>query len=324
MEDQVYLSLALFKMGDKENARKIYAENIRPNVRMEGGQLWVDKKEDGPDTVKTAGTIGVLAAYLEVNEDADAAWNYISSHDPEKDLDTVEELLLAKYELGTSKATQASFSYQTGARNENVSLDLGGSYSVTMPEDELKTMKFDNIKGDIMLVSYYEINADPDSLPKNNELSLKRRYFVKGEEATELKDGDMVLVKLDPNIATNALDGAYQVIDHLPSGLKPLMNLNQGYANYHYPGIEKCDYMVYPDKIVDNSVYFSFGKDFEPTYDYPSGDPNKKVIRCSDITFNYFARVVSGGTYKADPAMIQSLSNMTSLNISAPAIVQIK
>jgi hypothetical protein len=82
--------------------------------------------------------------------------------------------------------------------------------------------------------------------------------------------------------------------------------------------------MVYPDKIVDNSVYFSFGKDFEPTYDYPSGDPNKKVIRCSEITFNYFARVVSGGKYNANPAIIQSLSNMTSLNISEPANVEIK
>lgn len=308
LEDKIYLSLALAKLGDKENARQIYMEAIRPQVRFQGPDGWLSQESDKTRQVKLTSLIAVLASYLNVAGDKDALWNYASEHSPERDLNVLEQVMIAKTELSRAKDQTAKFSYQIGSKKESVKIENEQSYLMTLSFDELKAIKFSDIEGKIGLISFYEKSQDPEELAKNNELAVARKYFVKNTPTNSFGEDSVVLVRLDPNIAASALDGRYQVIDYLPSGLRPVTQIYERGLS----GGTMCDSIWYPNKIVDNAIYFTIYKGFD------------KDNYCNNRTINYYARVVSKGDFRANPALIQSLKDLNSLNISAQDSVEIK
>jgi len=308
LEDKVYISLALAKLGDKESARKIYEQEIKSQLRFQGSEAWLSQEQDITKRVKLTGTIAVLASYLNIEKDADSLWNYIDTHDPERDLDVLEETLFIKSELMKSKDEKVQFSFATNARSDSVTLEKGSIYNLTLSSDELNTIKFSNIKGKISLVSFYERSRDPKELSRSNELNLTRRYFVNNRQTNSFNDGDIVLIRLDPNIAVSAIDGQYQVIDYLPSGLKPITRTYESGLSW---GTE-CDPIWYPTKIIDNAVYFNISKEFD------------KTKNCNNRTINYYARVISRGSYTANPTVIQSLRDLDSLNVSLEDKVEVQ
>ncbi len=296
-KDNVYLALALAKIGDKERAIELYNGRIKDHIRIEGGEAWLDKISDQTNRVKTTALVAILASYLDQDESF-ALGQYILTHNPINELDKIEEMLYVRSELAKSYDGEVGFKYRTKDRSESVTLEKGKSYTLNLSQSELDSIEFNSIKGTIALISYYERAKDTSELTKNTELSLSRVYFVDNQQTNEFKEGDTVLVRLDPNIAQSAIDGQYQVIDYLPSGLKPI-------TRYYEKGLSTgshCDSTWYPSIIEDNKIYFNIWKGF-------NGD-------CSNRTINYYARVISKGEFKANPAMIQSLKNLDSLNIS--------
>ena len=125
---------------------------------------------------------------------------------------------------------------------------------------------------------------------------------------TYSNEGDLVLVRLHPYISYRALDGNYQIVDYLPSGLKPVTQI---YNRARYFG--KCDILYYPTMIEGNTVYFKIWKGFE-----------RSLIFCKNKTVNYYARVVSKGKFRTNPAIIQSLKDLKSLNVSPEDWIEIK
>jgi len=307
-EDKIYLALALAKLGDKENARQLYAENIRPQVRFQGPDGWLADETDKGKQVKLTSAIAVLASYLNIGGDKEALWNYASNHRPERDLNELEQIMIMKTELARTKDQAVRFTYQLNAKKEIIKLENGQSYLMTLSADDVKNIKFSNIEGQISLISFYERNRDPQELAKNNELSLTRQYFVNAQPTKTFSEGSIILVRLDPSIAASAIDGNYQVIDYLPSGLRPITRLYER----DLPGGDRCDSIWYPSKIIDNTLYFNIWKGFD------------KDKYCDNRTINYYARVVSKGNFRANPALIQSQKDLGSLNVSAEDSVEIK
>lgn len=299
-KDNVYLALALAKIGDKEKAIELYNQRIKSHIRLEGGEAWLDEISDQTDRVKTTGLVAILASYLDQEENF-ALGQYILSHSPVHELDNMEEMLYIRSELTKSYDGEVSFKYKTKDRSESVTLKKDNSHTVNLSQAELDTIEFSSIKGIIALISYYERDKDSSEITKNNELSLSRTYYVNGQATNRFKEGDIVLVRLDPNISQSAIDGQYQVVDYLPSGLKPITR----YYERGLPSGTYCDGIWYPSIIEDNVVYFNIWKEFSAY----GGCPNK--------TINYYARVVSKGQFKVNPAAIQSLKNLESINISA-------
>lgn len=309
LEDHIYLTLALVRFGDFASARRSYEENIKNHLRFDGPQAWIDEEQDMTKRVKLTGMAGVIASELGEEGDARSFWEYMRTHDPERDLDTLEELLFIRSELEKSSEEKSSFTYKTISRGERVSLENGNIYHLTVSADELKTLSFSNVQGNIRLITAFERDRSPEELQKNGELSIRRAYFVGGEPVMEFKDGDIVHVQIDPNILDSALDGTYQVVDYLPSGLKPITQMYRlGLEN---TGTE-CDPTWYPVRVQNNAVYFLTYKGFD------------KTEHCTNRTINYYARVVTKGTYNANPSLIQSMENLESLNVSRQDTVTIK
>lgn len=304
LEDKIYIALALAKIGDKENARDIYIGQIRNQLSAYGKDMLLAKEQDEDKRVKLTGMIAVLASYLHLDDDADALWNYIDDNDPKRDLDVIEETLLIKSELARSKNNTAKFSFNTKSRSDSVSLERGGVYKLKLSVDELKTMRFSNIEGKIHLTSFYEREKNPDELTRNIELGLSRQYYVNGKQTNTFNEGDVVLVKLTPRVYNYLIkNDVYQVIDYLPSGLKPITRIYE--TGLSYEG--RC--VRYPSKVINNTVYFYW---------------SVPVIPVCDNTINYYARVVSKGSYDANPSIMQSLAERESLNISSSDRVEIK
>lgn len=307
LEDKIYLALALVKLGDKENAREIYFQEIRGNLRFQAQEAWLHQEPDKTRQVKLTGLVAVLTSYLNLN-DGRPLGEYIFNHNPEKDLDTLEEFLYIKSELTKPQKSRAGFEYKTSVRKEKVTLEEGRKYEIILSYEELQTIRFSDIEGEIALIGFYERAKDPQELTRNPELSLTRIYLVNNQPTSSFKEGDVVLVRLDPKIAPSAIDGQYQIIDYLPSGLKPITQIyRQG-----FPRETECNPIWYPSIVENNIVYFDIWKDFN------------KTQYCTNRTLNYYARVVSRGNYQANPAIIQSMKDLESLNLSSKDWLEIK
>ncbi|MFA5106724.1 MAG: polymorphic toxin-type HINT domain-containing protein [Patescibacteria group bacterium] len=308
VEDRLYLAIGLIRLGDQEGARLVYQDTIRTNLRFEGDEAWLESESDLTRRVKLTGLTGILAAELKLTDDANALWSYLSGHYPETDLDVIERALMIRALLVMADPSAASFTYDTGSRKETVKLENGATYALDLAAVELAALRFSDVTGNIVLVSWFERSKNPEKLPRNPDLTLTRKYLVNEKPTTTFAEGDIVKVRLDPNVGANAIDGYYQVTDYLPSGLRPITQL----YNRNLSSGSECDPIWYPSMIMNQSVYFTIGKDFDRT-------PN-----CTNRTLNYYARVVSPGEYSAEPAVIQSLKNLTSLNVTDAHTITIK
>ena len=220
----------------------------------------------------------------------------------------LERVLIARNLLNRQGSQNAAFDFQTSSRSGRVDLSQGKSYSLTISSSELKTIKFANVTGKPLAISYFEDFADPAELAKSQKISISREYLVNGQSTINFHEGDMVLVRLDPRFTNSAPDDMYQVVDYLPSNLKPIVML----YNTDLQGDNGCNPIWYPFKATDEAIYFNVGKWFT------------KTDACPHRTINFHARVVSGGIFRAQGAVIQSLNNLDVENISKESVISVK
>lgn len=303
-QDKIYVALGLAKLGATEESRNLYAQAIRPHLHVDGPQAWYEEVSDMTSRVKLTDLTADLAAYLNLADDENILWNYMDSHSPAKDLDTLEKLMYIKSAIVQASQNEAKFSYQTSAKKQDATLKNGDTYSMTLSDDELKSISFNNVFGSIQVISFYEQSQDPVSLNKNINLSITRQYTVNGKVTANFHDGDVVRVKLFPKIGQAALNGDYQIVDYLPSGLKPI-------ADPYTLGIDQgAGCLWYPQKIINNKLYFTVPKDFSGYYG-------------CEPAIQYLARVVTKGEFTANPSLIQSALNQEDLNISESSKVSV-
>ncbi|MDD5750753.1 MAG: polymorphic toxin-type HINT domain-containing protein [Candidatus Pacebacteria bacterium] len=314
-EDRLYLALALAKSGDKEGARDIYYSFLRQQLRFQGEEAWLAQEPDKTKQVKTTGMIAVLASYLNITADSRMLWQYGAGHYPENDLKSFEEMLFIKSELsrigGNIKAQPLEFFLSTEQRKINVDLAKEKFYELDLMPDELGSLRFGGIKGEIDLVVFFEKPSSAESLVKHDEISLTRVYSNKKDASRPVNtfsDGDVIEVRLYPKFSGSAIDGAYQIIDYLPAGLKLITRPYEA----GLWGTGRCDYANYPWPVINNAIYFTVDKD------------SFKRNGCFIDYIKYYARVSGRGRYTAEPALMQSLKDPDFLNVSASKIIDIK
>lgn len=307
LEDKVYVALGMARLGDKENARSYYLTQIAPELHREGGQAWVESESNQTKRVKQTALIGTLSSAIGEFKDTDLIWKYLNQNRPEDDLDLLERMMIVRDGIAKKSSEQASFKFTVNGKTEEVKLENGQGKTIKFSKAERDSIEFKDVKGKVSALAITETGADPDSLNKNSQLSIKRSFWVGGKQTTNFKEGDTVIVKLEFQIATKALAGAYQIVDFVPSGLRPVSNLWQRGLASNYM---ECSQKIAPITIDGNKVYF-------PSYNYNSKN-------CSTYTIEYYARVASKGEFTASPPLIQSINNFESLNIGDKQKIIIK
>lgn len=288
IESRVFIALALERLGAKEEARAYYKETIKPSVVTKSPYAYFDGLQSDKGILMTP-LIATLTVRLDEPESAALAL-FASENVPKQTLNNFERLLYIQSALPKLDPEEVSFSYRTGSRQESKTLKNGESFSITITPEELRAFELTESRGKLSVAVSYEKRSSSETVVKDSNLSIRRQYEVNGIVKKELKEGDLVTVRLIPQFRFNALTGAYQIVDYLPSGLRVV----DDEAFYQY---SKYDRRVRPTEINDQQVTFMVHKDI-------------------NLPIYYFARVVSKGVYKAEPALLQSLRSFESATIS--------
>lgn len=311
LEAKIYLGLAFEKAGDRETARKIYFAHLQPRLIVTNGQAHLNLNADQTRNAKMTALLGILASRLETGPTAETVKQilaYLYNQPPEDDSTALEEAMILKSEIAKQPTSDASFNFQTNSRKGKVNLSQGRSYYLTLGSAELKSLDISDVSGKPQAISYYEASANPGDLAKSRLISVTRTYLVNGHETTNFKEGDLVQVRLDPNFTASAPDEDYQVVDYLPSNLKPITS---EYSSDVVADTD-CNPIWYPTKTTEEALYFTTGKWFG------------KTPGCAHRTINYHARVVNKGQFRAQGAVIQSLKNLDLENISAESMISVQ
>ncbi len=295
IKDKIYLALALDNLGDKETAREYYNQNILPLVQEKGSYAYVKGKNDEETSIVTAMTAALLARFEEPV--AYKMYTYSKQNRPKETLTNFERILYIQSILPKLNYDDVGFSYTAGDKKGNVDIKKGESFKLILSTKELNSLKISNVKGNLGVVSIYDEETLPSSLKLDSNISLRRTYFVNGNITNSFKEGDLVQVYLSPVFKSNSLDGYYEITDYLPSGLRPADSNSYEYYQYNR--------RLYPTEINDQKVTFITNK----SYTFP---------------IYYWARVVTKGVYKADPAIMQSVNNLDSITVTNEAKIDIK
>lgn len=271
---KLYLGLALDKLGAKEDARKFYMNNLENKIEEGSYQelesllrvrIGMGTNESNIDLFKTDGSIYAIAGAMALSE------------------------ALQDVELVDSRLTVM-------IGEEEVEYDLADGYSRTrrVTKAQAESLEVTDIDGEVVLVASYRALGE-ENVTGNNKLSIDKSYYVNGVETNELRQGDLVKIVLNLDSSEYDKDSYvnYQVIDYLPSGLKPVIN---SVSRYEYQ--DSCSFNWYGGKSVGNIITFS-RSNYIFSEDY----------KCKDEEIVYYARVVSKGEYKAQSPIIEEYGN---------------
>ncbi len=137
---------------------------------------------------------------------------------------------------------------------------------------------------------------DPATEPRNTGLRLERSYRVVGASRTA-EQSDIIRIDLTPQVSSpDVIDSRFFVTDSLPSGL---VLLSEPWRR----GLEYDRDLAYPMEVNGQRLTF-----------YSNGRR----------AFHYFARVLTPGSYAAEPAIIQGQQSRSLVNYSGGQTIEIR
>jgi hypothetical protein len=302
-KDKLYIGIALNHLGDAETARNIYYAVMKDKGETFDPYLRVKISDSQDDILAATSLAAILAGGLGI-ADHEKLWNYVQDNYTQDILIDLEKLIYVSETLPKLIPGDSSFTVNlpTGALNKTLS--RGNTFHLAVTAADLASISFTNIKGQIGLESIYQAPEANIAPIDTSYVALRRAYFVNGVQTNNLRENDQIEVRIYPYFKAAAPDTAYQITDLLPSGLALLTDTYSRGGNY------SCtDY--YPYDAGGQTVKFMLWKNW-------NSNPN-----CPRDYFSYHAHVVNAGEYKAEPAVIQSMSAATVKNYTAPDIVVI-
>ena len=292
--ERLILAYGLAALGDSAGANEILDYLLKNNRREEGDALMLDDLE----MTALAGATAALASHVE----AQNFFNAVTKYDTSRTLTSLEQVIMLEAFLKYLPPVQdGTLKYSVGERSETISLKKSQTESILVSQEELKTINFSGVSGPVTVTAYYEEPFASAGANLTKTLNVVRTYEVNGKTTTTLSEGQTVTVRLHPVLSAEKDKSGYEIIDTLPTGLLPMARLNY---EYFYCGKGSGGCGLSASSVEGQRVSFH----------YYTGN--------KDIT--YIARVVSKGKFKAEPAVIQAVSNSTRLNISDSSVIEIK
>jgi hypothetical protein len=297
LKDYIYMALSYCELGEAYKAKQIYDSRISKYIKEYKPFYLIDTGNDKDDMLELTSICAYLASKLGLAEKAGLFEYSIKNHSKDILL-SIEKLLFINNEIENYSEKEGSFTYSYNGEDKNVTLNKGGYYLLEIPSKNLSGLRITDVQGDVSAVSIFKENVI-DISRTDKAISIDRKYsLIDGTpvKSNTLKQGDIVRVKITWNIGSKAFDGGYEVTDYLPSGLKPIEKYLA--SSYYYRNIDgqKVKFYVYNNPYLDSK----------------------------NAVFEYFARVVSPGTYTAQGTVIQSNKSKESVNVGKTEIINIE
>lgn len=286
VKDLIYLALAYCELGDISTAELIFQNRIGSYIEKFEPYYRVNTEGDKDDILEVTSLCAYLASKIKAPE-SEGLYEYCLKNYTKDILISVEKLLYISNALENQESMEGKITYSLAGKTNTVTLSNGASHYISLLPSQLADFKITDVEGKVSVVSIFK-DDDLESSKLDEQITVKRTYLHTNGiplSSNTLKQGDIIKVKLEWNISNTAQDGSYLITDYLPSGLKP-------YNSYWNTEGQMIRFYAY----------------------------NRSSVRYIE----YYARVISPGTYTAQGPTIQSMVSTSSINIGKTETVTIE
>lgn len=290
--EQLYAMLAAAALGDLEAVRPHYRSFVAAYGEEVALDLRIAVDGDRDEQLQATALTAVLAARLGEPE-ALPMLGYLAQNQPGESLINLELVLAARSGLEGLKGAPVGLTYRLKGEVFEKTLQPGERLAMALLPDELASLQITDVEGSVAAVVTYTAPGRPTVTMAGG--SVVRSYSPAPET---WKPGDIVTVTLTYSLPNDAPEGAYELTDTLPSGLR--------YLERPWAYGQRVDWSVYSSwtlHVDGQRVTFWAEKKGKP--------------------IQYHARVVSAGQYRAEEAVLQHQGSGLVYGMSAAEAVSI-
>ena len=281
VKEQLYLALAFLEVGDEPSASQWIKTILKEKGEDLKTQLRVNAGQDQDDILEATALASIVSAGLNLDEQ-NKLQAYLLENSTKDILLYIEQLMFLEKALPRLPKEAVSFDYLLEGKHEKVTLKSGETFHLLLAPEKLATLKFDHIKGKVGVTAVYPaaFKATVDST--SEDVKVTRTYQASGKTGEPFDVNDIIKINISYEFGPKAPDGPYLITDFLPSGLKIV-------ERPYYHGEE--DYHTkYPIQIDGQKVTFA-------------------AYEKKNWHFNYYARVINPGKFKAEPAIMEHMKS---------------
>ncbi len=303
--ERLYLALAAEAVGDDSTARSIERALLQAGGEQMGAWVRLRVGATLDDTLEATALLALIAAGLG-DPIAAQAEAYVRANHATDQLFSLHELSYVQRVLARTPAAAAGFAWSVDGTRYVVDLGPGEAETLTFTAAQRATFVLEPLRGRVAVAASWQVPLDATAVQRDPSLTLARSVSPSGA----LSGSDVVQVTLRATFGPQAVDGPYQVIDLLPSGLAPVTR----YAAWPSGGDSVAatsspeEPVIWPYAVEGQRVLFSIS----PT------------TKQRSFTLRYLARVVTAGSYAWEPAIIQAVAASQSVNLTAGGMVEIR
>jgi alpha-2-macroglobulin len=271
LDEQVSLALAALHAGDETLAGRLERAVLDAHGRARGAWLRMDTGDPEADALQTA-RLAIVSASLGRSYAADMdAW--LEANPPHATVVDLERVLAARGWVQRVPSVEAVAALWVDGDRRELPIRDGSPVSIQLTPAQAASARLEPVSGSVLVVTQRDVPLHDDDLTRPDGVTVTRTVRPAGV----IGPTDTVVVTLTVRLAPAARAEGWTVTDWAPSGLSP---------------IDRGDWnrAVTPDTITGQRVVFHVGA-------------NRKM---GTWTLRYIARVVTPGTYRWEPAILQS------------------
>ncbi len=280
VREQLWLALGLQAVGDEEGARTFERAVLEAHGERLGPWVRLVPATSPAESLEADGLLLLLAARLG-DPIANDVSSYLVDHPSTEVIFPLEQLGFIQATLERLPREAARFAVTVAGERTEVELAGGGGYALVLTRTQRTSLKLEPLQGKLAVATTW---TSPDvALPSAGSVTVTRTITP----TNDAPDNRLVRVVYTVTFSSRAIKGCYRLTDLLPSGLAPVV----GGAGWNDKEVQRQT----------NSPYEIDGQ---------------RVSWCaspSDLVhaYGYAARVVSPGTYRWEPSVIQAELNPT-------------
>lgn len=268
--ERLDLAIGFLRLGDEATARTIEVGLLRQFGQRLGPWVRLQMTDDAATSEATA-LLAVVASGVG-DPLASALSDYAQAH-PSKETSITLELVAASV-LGLERTPRATarLGYTVDGSRTDATIEPGQSLTLTLTAAQRQSLRLEPLTGDIGLAISWRRALDVNAVTRDPALQLTRTL-----PTGPLPPTKVVTVDLQVTFGPAALDGCYEVVEEVPSGLAPIVSPWSSDSS-----------VIWPMSVTGQEVRFCV-----------------PVSTSRRATLRYAARVVNAGTFVWEPAVMQ-------------------
>jgi hypothetical protein len=278
VREQLWLGLGYAAAGDEATARTIERSVLEASGQRLGPWVRLATGTTLDDSLEASGLLLLLAGRLG-DPIANDVSRYLVDHPSTTQVFPLEQVGYVQGMLDRLPRAAGTFAWTVDGDRHDVVLKPGEAFSLVLTPSQRASLRLDSLAGKLAVTTTWI--APGGDLPADPTMRVVRTVTPAGDASAD----HIVRVTLTVTFGAQAPAGCYRLSDLLPSGLAPIV-AQAGWSD----GQEEGD---------------------QPTVISPYEIDGQRVSWCVSpqdpkYVYGYSARVVSPGTYRWEPAVVQS------------------